>query len=170
MIYIIAQIVGFIAFFASIIAYHKDKKKKILNCMAISNVLNLIHYLLLQAYSGCITKVIAIIRYIVVINKDKNKILSSKFILIAFVLVYIVVAIFSYTNIWSIFPVMAAVSYTIAIWVGNEKTIKEVGLEGYFLWLIYNISILSISGSISNVICIISTSIAVYNENRRGNK
>ena len=60
MIYIISQFIGFAAFFVSIFAYHKNKKEKILGNMVISNILNLIHYLLLGAYTGCITKGLAI--------------------------------------------------------------------------------------------------------------
>ena len=47
MIYIISQFIGFAAFFVSIFAYHKKKKEKILGNMVISNILNLIHYLLI---------------------------------------------------------------------------------------------------------------------------
>ena len=62
MTYVVAQVIGFIAFFFSLFAFHRKKKNKILGNMIISNILNLIHYLLLGAYSGCITKVLAIIR------------------------------------------------------------------------------------------------------------
>ena len=86
MTYVIAQIIGFIAFFFSLIAFHKKKKNKILSNMIISNVLNLIHYLLLGAYSGCVTKVLAIIRDNFIILKDKNKKLSSNIYLLLFIL------------------------------------------------------------------------------------
>ena len=66
----LSQIIGFIAFAFALIAYHRKKKKKILGNMVISNILNLFHYLLLEAYSGCITKVLAIIRdcFIIISN------------------------------------------------------------------------------------------------------
>ena len=60
LIFIIAQMIGFIAFFIFLIAYHRNKKQKILSNMVVSNIFNLIHYLLLRAYSECITKIIAI--------------------------------------------------------------------------------------------------------------
>lgn len=41
LIFIIAQIIGFIAFSVSPIAYHRDKKEKILGNMILSNGLNL---------------------------------------------------------------------------------------------------------------------------------
>ena len=80
--YIVAQIIGFIAFVISLIAYHRNKKEKILGNMIISNILNLVHYLLLEAYSGCATKVMAIARDCFIIIKKKNKVLSSNVFLI----------------------------------------------------------------------------------------
>lgn len=49
--YIFAQILGFIAFLVSLYAYQRAHKKDILLCMALSNIINLIHYLMLGAYS-----------------------------------------------------------------------------------------------------------------------
>ena len=163
MAYVIAQIIGFIAFLFSLVAYHKSKKNKILGNMIISNVLNLIHYLLLGAYSGCITKVLAIIRDNFIILKDKNKKLSSNIYLILFILIYIIASIFTYNGIISLFPLMAALIYIIFIWNGREITIKKVAFATYFLWLIYNIFVLSIPGIITNIVSIISTFIAIIN-------
>lgn len=69
MIYIIAQIIGFISFIVSLLAYHRKKKEKIFQTMMIANVLDIVHYLLLNAYSGCVTKIIALIRNKIIIVK-----------------------------------------------------------------------------------------------------
>lgn len=166
MIYIIAQIIGCLAFLISLIAYHRKKKTKILEGMVISNTLNLVHYLLLDAYSGCLTKVMAIIRDLFIIIKDRNKKLSSYYFLLLFVVAYIVCAIFSYKGILSLFPILAAIIYIIPIWNGNEKTIKKTAFFCYFLWLVYNVFVFSIAGIASNVISIISTFIAIIYEKR----
>jgi hypothetical protein len=168
-IFIIAQIIGFVAFIISLGAYHKNKKEKILGSMIISNFLNLIHYIMLGAYSGCITKILGICRDSFVIIKDKKKFLSNKIFLYIFILVYILVGIYTYTNIWSIFPLIAAIIYIIPIWSGNEATLKKTDFICYFLWLGYNIFVFSISGIISNVISIISVLIAIIN-NRENKK
>ena len=162
-ILIIAQVLGFIAFVISLLAFHKNKKEKILGSMILSNIFDLIHYLLLGAYSGCITKLIAICRNIFVIFKDKNKVLSSNIFLYVFILVYIMSGILTFENIWSIFPIVSALIYVVAIWKGNELTLKKAACFGYFLWLIYNILVLSISGIISNIVSICSLFIAIKN-------
>ena len=170
MLFTIGQVIGFIAFIISLIAYHRKKKNKILGNMVISNILNLVHYLLLGAYSGCITKVMAIIRDLFIIAKEKNKKLSSYWFLMLFILVYIVCAVFTYKGILSVFPILAAIIYIVPIWNGNEKTIKKTAFFCYFLWLVYNIFVFSIAGIVSNVVSIISTFIAIINENKKVRK
>ena len=161
LIFVLAQIIGFIAFFISLIAYHRNKKQKILSNMILSNVFNLIHYLLLGAYSGCITKIIAIFRDLFILVKNKNKILSANIFMIIFILIYILVGIYNYNNIFSILPLVAAIIYIIPVWNGDELTIKKTAFFCYFLWLVYNIFVFSIAGIVSNIISIISTFIAV---------
>ena len=163
LIYVIAQIIGFIAFAFSLIAYHRKDKKIILGNMIISNILNLIHYLLLGAFSGCVTKLLAIFRDYFIILKEKHPKLSNTIYLILFIIVYVIVTIFTYNSILSILPLLAAMIYIICIWNGNEVIIKKTAFFCYFLWLIYNIFVLSIAGIVSNVISILSTLIAILN-------
>ena len=167
MVYIIAQIIGFIAFLISLIAYHKKSKKIILKNMVISNILNLIHYLLLGAFSGCITKVLAIFRDYFIIKKEKNHKLSNILYLFIFIILYIIASIFTYRGILSVLPLVAAIIYIIFIWNGDEVKIRRTAFFCFFLWLIYNIFVLSISGIVSNIISIISTLIAIINKNEK---
>ena len=170
MIYIISQILALLAFIVSLVAFHRKNKKNILGNMIISNILNLLHYLLLGAYSGCITKVIAILRDSFIIYKEKNKKLSSIFFLFIFLVIYLVTAIITYDGILSLFPLFAATSYIVFIWNGKELTIKRIALVGYFLWLGYNIYVMSIIGIISNVVAIISVIIAIINYKKASTK
>lgn len=163
-IYVISQIAGFIAFILSLIAYHRKKKSKIFQTMMVANVLDIIHYILLGAYSGCITKVIALVRNEIIIIKEKNKKLNNKIVLISLLFIYLVSGVLTYKNIYSILPILAAMIYLNFVWNGNELKVKKCAFYCYFLWLIYNICVFSIAGITSNIVSIISTFIAVYNE------
>lgn len=167
MLYILAQIIGFIAFFVSLIAYHRKDKKTILINMIIANIINLVHYLLLGAYSGCITKLLAIFRDCFIIFKKNCNNFLNYFYLIFFIILYIIASIFTFNGILSILPLLAALIYTIFIWNGNELRLKKIAFICYFIWLIYNIFVMSISGIVSNVISIVSTLIAIKNVKRR---
>ena len=168
-IYVISQVAGFIAFILSLIAYHRKKKSKIFQTMMVANILDIIHYILLGAYSGCITKIIALVRNEIIIVKEKNKKFNNNIVLIALFIIYLVSGILTYKNIYSILPIFAAMIYLYFVWNGNELKVKKCAFYCYFLWLIYNIRVFSIAGITSNIVSIISTFIAVYNE-KMGNK
>lgn len=164
MIYIIAQIIGFISFIVSLLAYHRKKKEKIFQTMMIANVLDIVHYLLLNAYSGCVTKIIALIRNKIIIVKEKDKKLNNNVVLVILFIAYLISGILTYKNIYSVLPILAAMIYLYFVWDGNELKVKKVAFYCYFLWLAYNIFVFSIAGIVSNIVSIISTFIAMYNE------
>lgn len=165
-VYLISQIVGFVAFVISLIAYHKKKKEKIFKTMIFSNLLDITHYLLLGAYSGCLTKVIALVRNEVIVLKEKKEKLNNRMILTTFFILYLISGFITFKNIYSILPILAAMIYLYFVWNGDELKVKKVAFYCYFLWLIYNICVFSIAGITSNCVAIISTFIAMYNEKR----
>ena len=120
MTYIVSQIAGFSAFVISLIAYHKNSKKKIFQTMIVANVLDILHYLFLGAFSGSVTKIIALIRNEIIILKDKNKKLNNIYILMIFILAYIATGILTYKNIYSLLPIIAASIYLVFVWNGDE--------------------------------------------------
>lgn len=159
--YFLGQIIGLGAFFLFLVAYHRKKKNDILSNMIISNLFNLVHYILLDAYSGFVTKIMAICRDLFILLKEKYKSLSNIFYLFVFLIIYIILGIITYDGIASLFPVVAAFIYIIPIWNGNEKVIRKVAFLSYFLWLFYNVYVFSIAGILSNVVSIISLMIAI---------
>ena len=165
-VYLISQIIGFIAFIISLIAYHRKKKEKILKTMMLANLLDIIHYLLLGAYSGCVTKIMGIVRNETIILKEKYKMFNNVVVLIILLTVYFIAGILAYENIFSVLPILAAMIYLYFVWNGNELQVKKIAFGCYFLWLIYNTCVFSIAGIISNIVSIISTFIAVYNEKK----
>ena len=169
MIYIISQIIGILAFTISLISFHRKKKKDIFKNLLLAHILNIIHYFLLGATSGCITKVLALLRDYFIILKEKYPKLSNNIYLLIFILLYVLATILTYNGIISILPAIAAIIYIIFVWNGNEIQVKKAACYCYILWLIYNIFVLSIAGIVSNSISIISTLIAVINE-KKGKK
>ena len=167
-IYLISQLFALVAFIISLLAFHKSEKIKIFETANVSVIFNLIHYFLLNAYNGFFTKLLALFRNSFIIYKDKKKINSNLFFVI-FIILYLLVSIFTYKNIYSILPSIAGIIYLVVIWNGNELAIKKVGCFCYFLWLVYNIFVFSIMGIVSSVVAIISTFVAVLNYQKNMN-
>ena len=81
-IYIISQILAFIAIILTMLAYQQKKKSQILGLTITGDILYGVHYLLLGAWSGVITKVISITR-------DKGRVPPWQFISTTSSLVYV---------------------------------------------------------------------------------
>ena len=161
--YIISQIIETIALIVTLGSYHLKKKEKIFKGMCIANILEMLHYLLLGAWSGFAIKVIALIRNIFIIEKEYNRKLRKVFFLYLFIGIYIVIGVLTFKNIFSLLPMAAAVIYMIVVWDGDELQVKKISFLCYFLWLAYNICILSVMGIVSNIVALISTYIAYKN-------
>ena len=95
-------------------------------------------------------------------QEDNIKLKSNIFLLI-FIIAYVILACITFENIYSLLPFIAAITYMIVVWNGNELQIKKIAFLCYLFWLVYNISVLSIMGIISNIVALISTYIAYYN-------
>lgn len=158
LVFIIAQIFGLIALFFSLRSFFQSKKEKYVEKAIFANIFNVIHYLLLNAYSALIVKIIAIIRELSVYKKEKNK-KNKLTIFFSVVILYILTGILTFNNDFrNILPIISALSYFIAEWFGSIKTIKIVAIITTIIWLIFDISVLSISGIIHNsiiTICLI---------------
>jgi hypothetical protein len=167
--YIISQIFALISFILSLFAYYRSKKEKIMFTMVASNILNLIHYVILGATTWYITKILAILRDCFIVLKDKKK-RNSNIFLLMFVIAYIIIAIVTYENIYSLLPLTAALIYIISIRHWDELVVKKSAFFCYFLWLIYNIFVGSIVAVIATIISIISSFIAIIQHKKRKNQ
>lgn len=167
--YIASQIIETIALVITLYSYHLKTKKSIFKGMCFANILDITHYFFLNAYSGLVTKVMALVRNIFILKKEDNKKLKSNIFLILFIIAYIVLAFITFKNIYSTLPFVAAIIYMIVVWNGNELQIKKIAFLCYFFWLVYNISVFSVMGIVSNVIALISTYIAYFNYKKENN-
>ena len=166
---IIANSIGFIAFLISLFAYHKQEKKNIFKNTLISNLLNLIQYILLSAYGGTATKIIAIFRDFSIVKQEKYNFLKSKKVLAIFVIAYLTLMVITFNGFISIFSLLAAMIYTIFCWNGDVNVVRYVRIFTNILWLIYNIYFKSYTGAMTNFVYIISTIIAIKNSEKLKN-
>ena len=159
-LYFVSQVLAFIAIILAMLAYQKKRKAQILGFTIISDILFGVHYLLLNAWSGVVTKIIAITRDSYVRHKGKQT--KEIWPLILFICVYVIMAIVTFQSLLSFLPLIAALIYTIGIYNGDEQRIRIVTIISCLLWLIYNFSVHSYVGMASDLILITSSSTAYY--------
>ena len=167
LMFISAQVIGLIALFFSLKAYLQNSKEKYIINSIITAIFNSIHYLLLNAYTGLFVKLIALLREFILYKKEKNKKYDKIILFIFIIILYILAGIFTFNNnIINLFPIISATSYFGSEWFGSILTIKIVGLITTVLWLVYNIMVISISGSIYNIVTIIVLIYSIKNNKK----
>ena len=131
----LANIVSFAAGVFSIISVWQKNKSKLLIYQIIEPILTGISDFLLQAYSGCVCNVVAVIRNILCKFSIDKKIIS--FYMILFYIGYI---LFFIKDIISFIPLIASLIYTIIIVMSENVNKIRIGvIINNSLWIIYDL-------------------------------
>ena len=130
----IAQIFGALAITCSLFIYSRNKKKKLLIFKCIQDICWFIHYLILSAFSAAATSMLSIARsaafYVTPRKKTKNQL-----ILVIFLVLYVISAILTWKNIFSLFPTISSSVSTVAFWM------KMLAILASLCTLFYNITV-----------------------------
>ncbi len=164
---IIAQIIGIFAMIFNIVSYQGKQQKTVIALQLIGACLFSINFLMLGATVGGILNIIAAVRAIVFLFKDKLK-TDSIYWLLGFVASYIAVYILNFTVfgkeataynlIIEVLPVIGMVALNIGFRLTKAADIRKCGLISSPAWLIYNIA----SGSWGAIICESFTLISIF--------
>ena len=151
-----AQSFGFIYALFLAISNFGQTPKQILLLQTVSFFFKSIHYYLLGGLSGFLTSIISMIRNITFAKLKSNKIWT-----ILFILVYIIIGVFTFSTLGSIFPIIATIFYTIIVSKNNPLYLRIGMLITSVLWFFYNIYIISYAGIITQIVIIIFNVIAI---------
>ena len=167
MVETIAQIISILGMGVSFISFQQKKQSAMLALQVFSCLLFMASFFLLNAYVGAILNIIALIRAVLFLYKDKFK---SEHIawLIGFVIVFIIIYVLTFTVfgtkpkpinfIIEILPIVGMTATHIGYRKNNTKSARRYGLISSPSWLIYNIYYMSIGailGEIFNIISIV---------------
>ena len=160
-IYVMSQVFTIIMYALLGITYQVKSRKKILVLSIFSNAFQGIAYLLLNAKSGFVMCVLAILRgtaMMFISDKIKDEKTSKNAylgVIIVFYIAMIISAIFTYEGMLSMLSILATAIYTYSIWQKNEKVYKALGTPVGICWIAYNIFVKSVFGVILESIILI---------------
>ena len=100
---------------------------------------------------------------------DKTKRTKKGILIACLIPVLISIAVLSWENIFSIFPIIASVIMILAFLLNSEKAIRVIGLISNILWTVYGVIYMSFS-AICEVFSVIGTIIAIVKENKNKNE
>lgn len=164
--YIVSQILRFIACSFSIASDYQNDKKKLYLLNGIANFLQSISYFMIGAISGSITSIIAILRNVFIYLYKGNK-MFLYFIIFMFMLIFS--SIFCIKCIYDILPIIMVFIYTGSLFLKNIFIIKLSIIIVDILNIIYDVYYGSIIGVIFTILSLLLTIISEikYFSNKR---
>ena len=138
------QFIGLAAMIMSWIVFIQHKRKNILLSKLMCDILWTVHYIMFLSYSAAAVTTIAIFRECVFYNYDKNW-AKSKLWSPAFLLLFMVSAVITWKNVYSLIPAMSTVLTTIAFRNGNISITRLLAFIASAGMLIYGINCNSIA-------------------------
>ncbi len=176
---IIAQTVGIIAMIFNILSYQGKKQKTVIALQLIGATLFSVNYLLLGAAVGGILNILATIRAVIFLFKDKLRADGISWF-IAFIASYVLVYILNFTVfgkeptafnlIIEILPVIGMLAINIGFRLKNSADIRKFGLISSPAWLIYNIAAGSWGAILCEVFTLISILVGMFRHDKKTEK
>ncbi len=151
----LAQLFGLASLALICISYQQKEKEKILFIQIFANLFYFIQYILLTAFSAASANIISIIRTMLFYNFERKEKDIPLYYLIIFEFIILFVGILTYSNIYSVIPIIIAMAYTYGTWQKNLRVMYLIFIMAGFFWILYNFIVgayISILGSFIEII------------------
>lgn len=136
-----AQILAFIICAVSGISYLAKRKDTYLAQQLLVNVLYCGQYLLLGAFSGAISNVISLAKYVVFYINAKNGRKNPKWQAVLFCIISLILGCLALKEWYTVIPIITSVVFTFAIWQDNPIVLRAIVIFCSVLWIIFNIAV-----------------------------
>lgn len=165
----LAIFTGILGIAANCIIYQQKNGKNLLLWKLISDVLWLLHYLFLNAYSGCAVALIGVFRELVFYRENKKG-RKNPFFLFFFITVTICSSVLTWKGIASVFPAAASIISIAGFWKANPKISRKLAFPISTLMLSYDLTCNSYMGMVNEILTIGATTIAIIHVKRKVDK
>ena len=160
-LFVIAQIMGGLGAVSMILSSWQKSRKKIFLFLVFDNVFYFLQYIFLQAYAGAFTNIIGLFRTILFSKKGENKFLKTNYPLYLILLLYVLINIFTYDGISSLFPALASIIYALVLWQDEPKKIRFGSAIMLLMWFVYNLFVKAYVGALVELTLFISALVAI---------
>ena len=167
---LITQLIGVIAYVLLAFSYFKKNKKDILFIQIFSTIAFAIHYYLLNGITATVCNMISLLIIISIYLFEKHNGKNKKALVIAIIPLLVLIPLFTYENIFSIFPIIASTIVLITFIISNENTVRIAGIISAICWIIYAIIYKSYAGIVFEAFSALTTFIAFIKNIKLNNK
>lgn len=160
--FLIAQIFGVFGIVFSVLSMQMKTKKKIMIMLFCLNLASALNFLFLDSLSGSYICFFAMIETVINYFYDTKNKKVPLLIVILYIIINIALGLLGYNTILDLIPIACALLYCATVCTKRESNIRKLMLGNQTLWLVYDIVNKAYMFSISNILTIISTGIAIY--------
>ena len=157
---IIIQLIGLIAYIILAISYYKKDKKEILFMQIFSTFTFAVHYYFLDGITATVCNLISVLAIIIIYFFEKHNLKNKKALVFSIVPLLVLISLFTYENIYSIFPIIASTIVLISFVLSNENVVRISGIIAALCWGVYAVIYKSYPGIAFESFSAISTFIA----------
>jgi len=150
-----------VALAISIIAFQFKKHGQIVFCKMASEFIFSIQYVLLGAWTAAVLDFISTIRNLLFCKLVKKNI-STLPVILVFSCFVIATGVFTYDGLASLLPIASKLLTTVSYGMKNEKLLRIITLPSCVFWIIYNVTVGSIAGVLTDSLALVSLLIAMY--------
>lgn len=162
----IGQWIGYLAVLACVASFQAKKKPLLLLLQTLSTALLCLHYGCIQAWTGCISNAICLIRNFVYANRDK-KVFRHKAWPFVFAGVIVFTGVFSWEGWYSALLLLAVALNSIILSHPDANYIRKGALCTAPMLFIYDYFANSVGGMVYDVLWFISAVVGLLRHNRR---
>ena len=158
----IAHIFAFIAFILYTLSFQFKKRGNILKTQIFANTFYTLEYIMLDAYAGVNNSIFGISRSIIFYIFHKKRKKCPPYVATIFLTLVVIFGFISYTDVYSILPVIISIIFFVALYTEDMKLYRKVAAIASILWIIYTLAVGAYVSVFDYSIELISSLIAIY--------
>ena len=139
---ILSYVFGILGILVSFIIYQQKTRGGLLVSKLIGDVIWFVHYVLIGAYTGAAISIIAMVRELVFMHREK-KWANSPLWLVLFLVLSALSGVITWKNVFSIFPCVASALAVISFWIGKPRLSRILAYPITISMLTYNVASLA---------------------------
>lgn len=159
---IVAQVFAFFAFILYTLSFQFKKRGNVLKTQIFANIFYTLEYIMLDAYAGVNNSLFGITRSILFYIFDKQKKKCPSYVAVIFLSLVVIFGFVSYTDVFSILPVIISIIFFVALYTEDMKLYRKVAAVASILWIIYNVAVHAYVSVFDYTIELISSLVAIY--------
>ncbi|MFA6484048.1 MAG: YgjV family protein [Bacteroidales bacterium] len=156
------QVVGFIGLIFFVFSFQQKNRNSILLLMIFGQLIFLIHFVLLGAWTAVGMNTVGMIRTVVFRFREKTRWANWRFWPVVFITLFIAAGLLANESWTGLLPVIAMSIETTGLWLKNLRKLRFINLFPHPFWFTYNLLMGSWAGVVCEIFVFSSVVLAIF--------